>query len=218
MVPIIYMFLSPRWSPTRPILRAIFTFTFIVLVVSAYRFSEFDDSKTAALLGWFVLYISLPASAAYHVWLYRSMPTAHLNPVPRNWTYTINLAAFLLAFYGIGLMVLSDTFSSLFPWKLDVFHSQLYSATFITGAVMLITISKFATPSEFIATGLTETTFGVFSILGLIIVDSEVPDAKKIDWMAANTIGWLIMLAGFVILGSALIRAGLRQIPSNRNN
>ena len=47
---------------------------------------------------------------------------------------------------------------------------------------MLITISKFATPAEFIATGLTEAIFGIFSILGLIIVDAEVPEAKKIEW------------------------------------
>ncbi|OLS22028.1 MAG: hypothetical protein HeimC2_30820 [Candidatus Heimdallarchaeota archaeon LC_2] len=218
MASVAYMFLSPRWSPSRPILRAIFTFTFIVLVISAIRFSEFDTNKTAAIFGWFVLYISLPASAAYHMWLYRSMPTTHLNPVPRNWMYIMISSAFVLGLYGTGLLVLPDTFSSLFPWKLDVFHSQLYSATFITGAVMLITISKFATPAEFIATGLTEAIFGIFSILGLIIVDGEVPETKKIDWVASNTIGWLLMLSGFVLLGISLIRAGLRQIPGNVPN
>ena len=215
MVPVAYMFLTARWSPTRPVLRAIFTFTFIVLVVSLFSISQFDLNKTAAIWGWFALYVSLPLSAGYHIWLYRSMPTTHLNPVPRNWSYILNGTSFLLVLYGLGLIVLPATFSSLFPWKLDVFHGQLYSATFITGAIMLITISKFATPAEFIATGLTEATFGILSILGLIIVDTEV---KKIDWLATNTLGWLAMLTGFVLLGIALIRAGLRQIPGKAGN
>lgn len=42
MVSVGYMLLSGRWSPTRPVLRAIFTFTFIVLVVSLFTSSQFD--------------------------------------------------------------------------------------------------------------------------------------------------------------------------------
>ncbi|MHA1976580.1 MAG: hypothetical protein ACW98F_15765 [Candidatus Hodarchaeales archaeon] len=214
MVSVAYMFLTARWSPTRPVLRAIFSFTFIVLVVSLFSISQFDLNKIS-IWGWFILYVSLPLSAGYHLWLYQSMPTTHLNPVPRNWSNIMIGTSFLLALYGLGLIVLPDIFSSLFPWKLDVFHAQLYSATFITGAVMLITISKFATPAEFIATGLTEATFGIFSILGLIIVDVEV---KKIDWLAANTLIWLVMLTGFVLLGITLIRAGVRQFPGKTSS
>ena len=209
MVPIGFMYLSGRWSPTRPVLRAIFTFTFIVLVVSLFTSSQFDF-KSAAVWAWFALYVSLPISAGYHLWLYRSMPTSHLNPVPRNWRYILRGTSLLLALYGLGLIVLPDTFSGLFPWKLDVFHSQLYSSTFITGGVMMITIATLATPAEFIAAGLTEATFSLFAILGLIVVDADV---QKIDWSAPNTLAWLTLLAVLALLGIAMIMAGARQVP-----
>lgn len=209
MVPIGLMYLSGRWSPTRPVLRAIFTFTFVVLVVSLFTSSRFDFTSWA-VWAWFALYIALPASAGYHLWLYRSMPTTHLNPVPRNWRYILRLTSLMLTVYGLGLLILPDTFSSLFPWKLDVFHSQLYSATFITGGVMLISVATLATPAEFIAAGLTEATFSIFSILGLIIVDVGL---KKIDWSAANTLAWLALLAILALLGIAMVVAGLRQVP-----
>ncbi len=215
MVSVAYMFLSGRWSPTRPVLRGFFIFTFMVLFVSLLTISEFDNSKTIAFWGWFGLYVALPLSAGIHLWLYRSMPTAHLNPVPRNWSYLMKGMSYLMALYGIGLMVFPDIFSSLFPWKLDVFHSKLYSAIFITGFVMLITISKFATPAEFIAVGLTEATFGITSIIELIIVDTEI---KKIDWSASSTIGWLSMLAVFALLGISLVWAGANKIPKKEDN
>jgi len=209
MVPVGLMALSGRWSPTRPVLRAIFTFTFIVTAVSLLSSSQFDFNR-AVVWGWFALYISLVISAGYHLWHYRSMPTIHLNPVPRNWRTILRGTSFLLTLYGLGLILFPNAFSSLFPWKLDLFHSQLYSATFITGGVMLISVATLATPAEFIAAGLTEATFGVFAILGLIIVDASV---KKIEWAAPNTLAWLALLAVLALLGTAMIMAGVRGIP-----
>ena len=212
MVSVGYMYLSGRWSPTRPVLRAIFTFTFIVLVVSLFTSSQFDF-KSPAVWGWFVLYISLPVSAAYHLWLYRSMPTSHLNPVPAKWGLILRTTGILLGLYGLGLIFLPNTFSRLFPWALDVFHSQLYSATFITGSVMMFSITKHSTPAEFIATGMTEATFGVFSIIGLFVVDSQV---HKIDWFALNTLAWLASLVVLSVLGIAMTVASTRLVPHKK--
>jgi len=209
MVSVGYMYLSGRWSPTRPVLRAIFTFTFIVLVVSLFTSSQFDFDSPA-VWGWFALYISLPISAGYHLWLYRSMPTSHLNPVPSKWGFILRSTGILLGLYGLGLIFLPNIFSSLFPWTLDVFHSQLYSATFITGSVMMFSIAKSSTPAEFIAAGLTEAVFSIFSILGLIIVDAAV---DKIDWSAPNTLAWLSSLAVLAVLGIGMITAGTRKVP-----
>ena len=209
MIPIGYMYYSGRWSPTRPVLRAIFTFTFLVLVVSLFYGSQFDF-KSWAVWAWFALYVALPLSAGYHLWYYRAMPTTHLNPVPPNWHVILRSTSLLLGVYGLGLIVAPNTFSSLFPWKLDVFHSQLYSATFITGSVMMITIATLATPAEFIATGLNAAAFSIFSILGLIIVDADV---NKINWSAAITLVWLGSLAVLAVLGIGMIVAGTRQVP-----
>lgn len=214
MVPVGLMYLSGRWSPTRPVLRAIFTFTFIVLIVSLLHLDQFD-STNPAVWGWFALYVSLPISAAYHLWLYRSMPTAHLNPVPRRWRTILLVTSFLLALYGIGLLLFPAIFGNTFPWKLDVFHSQLYSATFITGSVMLISVATIATPAEFMTAGATELTFGVFSILGLLIVDASV---NKIEWAASNTLLWLASLVILALLGASMIMAGRRGVPHKTAN
>ncbi len=209
MIPIGYMYRSGRWSPTRPVLRAIFTFTFTVLVVSLFTVSQFDF-KAWGVWAWFALYVALPLNAGYHLWLYRAMPTTHLNPVPVNWRWILISTSTLLGLYGLGLIVWPQLFSSLFPWKLDVFHSQLYSATFITGSVMMISIATHATPAEFTAVGLNAATFSTFSILGLFIVDASV---NKIDWLAPNTLGWLGSLAVLAVLGMVMIMAGKRHVP-----
>ena len=184
MVSVGYMFLSARWSPTRPVLRAIFTFTGIVLIVSLFTSSQFDF-KSWPVWGWFAIYISLPISAGYHLWLYRAMPTGHLNPVPLKWGSVFRVAGVLFGLYGLGLLFLPNTFGDTFPWTLDVFHSQLYSAMFFTGSVMIFTIAKSSTPAEFIATGLTVATFRIFAILGLFIVDAQV---QLTDWDAPKTL------------------------------
>lgn len=209
MVSVGYMYRSGRWSPTRPVLRAIFTFTFIVLVVSAFYSDQFDF-KDVRVWVWFALYVSLPLSAGYHLWLYRSIPTTHLNPVPTKWRNVLLGTGLLLGVYGFGLIVFPNTFNKVFPWGLDIFHSQLYSATFFTGSVLLLTVAKFATPAEFIACGLTEATFGTFSIVGLFIVDAQV---QLIDWGAPNTLAWLASLAVLALLGIGMIVAGAGQIP-----
>ncbi|MEN8173236.1 MAG: hypothetical protein ABFS03_10200, partial [Chloroflexota bacterium] len=203
MVPIGFMYRSGRWSPTRPVLRAIFTFTFMVLVVSLFYSSQFNFKSWGAW-AWFGLYVTLPLSAGYHLWLYRSMPTTHLNPVPSKWRLVLRGTSTLLGIYGLGLIVAPNMFSSLFPWKLDVFHSQLYSATFITGSVMMHAIIPRATAAEFIAVGLNAVTFSSTSILGLVIVDAEV---HKINWSATNTLAWLASLAVLAALGILLIAA-----------
>ncbi|MBT3203990.1 MAG: hypothetical protein HOM14_05315 [Gammaproteobacteria bacterium] len=214
MVPVGIMFISGRWSPTRPVLSAIFTFTFIVLVVSLFHSDQFDFQYWGVWV-WFILYLGLPTSGAYHLWLYRSMPTNHLNRVPSHWFIILRITSLALVIYGIGLIISPELFSSLFPWKLDIFHSQLYSATFITGSVMLFTVSRKATRAEFITTGLTEATFGIFSIVGTMVVDISV---KKINWSALNTQAWLVMLVVIALLGISMTISGFRQSPGSIDN
>lgn len=211
LAPVAHMYFSGHWSPARVVLRGIFTFTFIVLVVSLFYLNQFDYSYWGVWF-WFGLYVSLPASGAYHLWLYRSMPTNHLSSIPRKWGFVIKTAGLSFAVYGIGLIIFPDIFSSIFPWKLDSFHSQLYSATFITGSVIMFSVANKATRAEFITVGLTEASFSVLAILGLIIVDANV---KKIDWTAMNTIAWLSSLSIIAVLGFAMMVAGARMLPKD---
>ena len=207
LIPVGYMYLSPRWSPTRPVLRAIFAFTFIVLIVSLFTIEKFDMTSWP-VWGWFAIYIGLPLSAGYHLWLYRSMPTSHLNSVLPNWSTILRITGVLFGLYGLGLLFLPNTFGNTFPWKLDVFHSQLYSAMFFTGSIMMFTVGKFSTSAEFMASGLTVATFTISAILGLFIVDA---DLQKIDWMSSTTLIWLGSLTVLALLGLTMVLAGVRK-------
>ena len=80
---------------------------------------------------------------------------------------------------------------------------------------MMISVAKLATSAEFVTAGLTEATFSLFAILGLIIVDAGV---KKIDWSAPNTLAWLALLAVLALLGIAMIMAGGRGVPHKMDN
>lgn len=90
------------------------------------------------------------------------MPIDHLQPTAASWRLPLRVTGMLLGIYGIGLIFAPSTFGSLFPWSLDQFHSQLYSAIFLTGCVMMLTVAKHATRAEFFATGMTEAAFGPF--------------------------------------------------------
>jgi hypothetical protein len=212
MAPVALMYLSGRWSPTRLVLPAIFTFTFVVLVASLYHIDRFNLAKWQVWI-WFALYVALPASAGYHLWLYRKWPRDHLPPTGGKLRITLQVSAVLFGVYGVGLIVAPDFFSGLFPWRLDHFHSQLYSAVFLTGFVMMLTVAKRATHAEMVAAGVMEIIFGVFSILGLVIVDREV---HKIDWSATNTIVWLALLVVITAVGIAMVSAKTTvTIPEN---
>ena len=212
MVPVALMYVSGRWSPTRLVLPAIFTFTFVVLVASIYHIDRFNVAKWQVWI-WFALYVTLPASAAYHLWLYRKWPRDHLEATSGKLRVSLQVSAVLFGVYGVGLIAAPDFFSGLFPWRLDHFHSQLYSAVFLTGFVMMLTVAKRATRAELMAAGVMEIVFGVSSILGLVIVDREV---HNIDWSATNTIVWLAFLVAITAVGVAMAFAN--PVVTNREH
>ena len=208
MVPVALMYSTGRWSPTRVILKAITTFTGIILGVSLYNLQQFDFGNPAVWV-WFVLYVSLPASGAYHMWLYRDMSAQHLLETTPNWRRLLRFVGQVLAIYGVGLIVAPEFFSAVFPWKLDTFHSELYSATFITGSVMMYGVSTKTTRMEFVAVGLTEAVFAICAIASLVMVDAKL---GKIDWAAPVTTIWVGLLGILAVLGVAMVLAG-RRLP-----
>ncbi len=198
-----------RWSPTRTVLRTIFAFTFVVLSVSVFYHNQFDFGRWGAWL-WFGLYISLPTSAGYHLWIYRHMKTDHLPPIAPSWSLFLTIQSISLLIYGGGLLGAPHEFSQIFPWPLDAFHSRLYSAAFIAGGIDLWSIRRMGTRFEFLAAGATAGSLGLFAIWGLIIVDAH---AKRIDWSASNTWLWLSIFSALSITGILLGWFGLKILP-----
>ena len=195
------MFWVGRWNPTRPVLWMIFVFTGVILVVSLVYLDRFDLHKWGTWV-WFAIYIGLPANAAVHLWLYRHLPPAQAFPV-KGWVGGVILIfAVLYSLYGLGLLVLPNLFSSFWPWRLDVFHSQLYCAAFLTVGVGLWVVSRQAAARELVAVGLVQATQGFFAILGLFIVDSQV---HKVAWSHTGTWMWIGMFAIFALVGVGMI-------------
>jgi hypothetical protein len=103
--------------------------------------------------------------------------------------------------YGIALLVAPETFTDFWPWEVDAFHGRLYSAIFITVAVATLAISRVASSIEVLLVGLTFLAGGVFTILGLVIVDGS---EDTVDWSALGTWVWIGVFALLLAGGLAL--------------
>ncbi len=194
------------WSPARMVVPMIFVFTIIVLMVSLVYIDRFELSKFS-VWGWFILYIGIPINAAYHLWLYRDRPAPPEYHLPSLWNQLIGAFALFLAFYGIGLLILPDTFSEIWSWQIDDFHARMYSVAFLTPAVGGLYVYRGTTSIELLTLGLTQVAGGALSIIGLLIVDSSV---KLVKWSAVQT--WL-----WIGIFSLLTFSGVIMIALSRN-
>lgn len=206
MVAVALMLRGGRWYPARPVVWTIFSFTAVVLVVSLLNTSVFDFSRWGTWL-WFALYIALPLNSAYHLWLYRRVPTTILQQISPALRYLLLIFGGALGLYGVGLLVAPLTFTAFWPWALDAFHAQLYSATFFSGAFGLIVISRAAIPYELGGAGVTQSLLGVLALVGLIIVNAQV---NRVDWSNGSTWLWVGMFAAMILVGLILLVAAWR--------
>ena len=112
----------------------------------------------------------------------------------------------LLGVYGLGLLVLPATFSAFWPWKIDAFHAQTYSAIFITAAAGTWLISSHAPREELVALGAAQLALGLLSAIGLALTDAAV---KRVDWAAPGAWAWLALFALIAATGLVKLLAGL---------
>lgn len=195
------MMLLGRWAPARLILPMLFTFTAMVLGMTLLKLDNFLYDRWATW-GWFILYIALPVNAAYHLWLYRDLPPADPAPVPTPWRYFLIGMGIVLGIYGLAQFFAPQAVSAFWPWKIDAFHGQMYSANLVTGAVGAFVLSRAAAPIEYFALGITYSVLGFFSILGLVVVDASV---HKVNWAAPGTWLWVAAFTIFLVAGLAMM-------------
>jgi hypothetical protein len=197
-----------RWSPARGVLWVIFVFTFIVLAVSIGYFFRFNLQSWSAWL-WYGLYVLLPLSSGYHLWLYRKVSDTHLSPLPSRWSNMMRVVGVLFIGYGLGLLVVPNTFSLLFPWLLDDFHSRLYSSAFISMGIGLLITAKKTDAWELIAVGLPMAVLGVLAVVGLLMVDASL---QRIVWTEIRTWAWIATCVLTTIFALLLIVMGWRRL------
>lgn len=200
---------SFRWAPGRVALAMLSVFTGLVLVVSLAYTDRFDSVKLTTWV-WFVLYVIIPIASIYVYMRYRRLPPANPNPTPAAWRTYLLIAATVLGLYGLGLLAAPDTFIDFWPWEVDAFHARLYSAIFLTLAVAAFTISQVAASIELLLVGLTQVVVGMFSILGLVIVDGS---EGTVDWSALGTWVWIGAFAVLLVTGLALLAMRYRTAP-----
>jgi len=202
MIAVAMMLAGGRWAPARLVLPMLFAFTFVVLIMSLLGLGNFRYDRLATWV-WFVLYIVLPINAAYHIWLYRRLRPADPTPVPAPWRYCLSGLGFVLAAYGVAQFFAPEFASAFWPWKIDAFHGQMYSAIFLTGAVGAFVSAHAAAPIEYFTLGITYAVLGIFTILGLVVVDASV---HTVVWAAPGTWVWVVAFAISSILGVVLMR------------
>jgi hypothetical protein len=201
MVGIVMLVAVNRWAPGRLVLPLSLVFTAIASLATVLHFEQFDPQRRATWL-WFILYIGSAVISTYFVWRYRKLPPADLTPVPRKWRLYLITQGSLVGLYGIGLFAAPLTFSAFWPWPLDGFHAQVYSAIFITNAVGALILSRTAAPVDWLTLGLAQAVFGLFAILGLVIVDAT---ARQVDWTLLGTWAWVGIFAALFIGGFAMV-------------
>jgi hypothetical protein len=204
------MLIYGRWSPARLVLALILTFTTVILVLSLAYLPVFDFKRWSTW-GWFILYILLPISAAYHLWLYRRILPPDPIPTPRIWQLYLFVQGLVAAILGVGILIAPDQFNSMWPGTFDRFHGQLYSAMYFTAMTGSWIVARSATRAEWLTLGLTQSVLGGFMLLGAYVVKAALGPDYQLTWSPLGSVVWLgffglMLLTGIVMLLQSLAR------------
>lgn len=207
MMGVLMLVVINRWAPGRLALPLALIFATVVSVASIAHLDQFDPHRRATW-GWFILYIGAAVISAYFVWRYRNLPPADPTPTPRKWGPYLLVQGSIVGLYGVGLFAVPSTFSAFWPWPIDSFHAQVYSSIFVTNAAGALILSRAAAPAEWLTLGLAQAVFGLFAILGVVIVDAT---AHRVDWALPGTWLWVGAFAALCLAGLAMIWQAYKQ-------
>jgi hypothetical protein len=199
-----------RWSPGRLVLVMAFIFTVTVSVASFINLGYFNFERKAPWL-WFLVYLASVAVSGVFLWRARARPSAKgamLNPA---WRGYMPVESAILGLYGVGLLLFPLTFSGFWPWPIDAFHAQVYSAIFLAGAGGTYLVWRNAPREELLVLGLAQFLVGLLAILGLVITDAAV---HRIDWTTTGTLCWLALFGWIGISGVFKLYAASRYFSS----
>jgi hypothetical protein len=199
-----------RWSPTRIVTPMIFIFTLIILLLSLVHLNRFDFHRPEVWI-WFLLYIIIPINAGVHIILYRQLPPADATSPYGFGKNLLRVQGMVLGVYGSVLLAIPSIAGSIWPWKIDIFHAQLYSVTFLTPALGALVLMKAASKLEWFSMGLTQSALGLFPLIGLLVVDAS---EKRVSWDSAGVWIWIILFLAIFVIGLWM----LGQAQKSKNN
>lgn len=190
-----------RWAPGRLVTTMIFVFTLVVTVISFHHGARFDPAK-AEVWVWFVLYIGVCVNAGAHLWWYRHVPAAGAPP-GRGSRAALLAQSIGLGGYGVALLIMPEPVAQIWPWKIDAFHAQLYSVTFLTPAAGALALLRSATRIDWFTLGITQLAWGLLPILALLVVDFNL---QRVAWQAAPVWVWIGLFAITATMGAWMLR------------
>lgn len=191
-----------RWSPARLVTPMIFIFTTVIMTLSFVYLDVFNFQRWEVWV-WFLLYIIIPINCAYHLWLYWNLPPADPTPPTSAGRTILSAQAVILGIYGLVLLIVPSIAKTSWAWKIDDFHAQMYSVTFLTPALGAFILAKAASKTEWLTMGLTQAILGLFPLIGLIIVDATV---KGVNWSSAGTWVWMGLFAAMFVISLWMIK------------
>ena len=207
LLPLIVFAWTARWSPGRVVLWMIFVFTTSIGLVMLIYIPKFEWTRFGTYLFW-LLYIFLPFNSIIFLYKLRNWQVAGSVATPATLRNFLLALLILLGLYGLGLLIVPETVTAFWPWKIDAFHGRIYAATFLTPAVGAWIISRRGAPSERLVLGLTLATLGVLAILGILWTNATVPLDKQINYASLGTWAFFGMNLLCSVAGFALIQSG----------
>ncbi|RUV22636.1 hypothetical protein EOB77_02150 [Mesorhizobium sp. M7A.F.Ca.MR.228.00.0.0] len=186
-----------RWSPGRLVLVMAFIFTVIVSAASFINLGYFNFERIAPWL-WFLVYLASVAVSGLFLLRAGGRPSAKGVTLNSAWRGYMSMEMAILGLYGVGLLLFPLTFGGFWPWPIDAFHAQVYSAIFLAGAGGTYLVWKSAPREELLVLGLAQFLVGLFAILGLVITEAVM---HRMDWTATGTLCWLALFGWIGISG-----------------
>ena len=197
LVVILIMAAVNRWSPARLALGMALVFTVLVSLVSLWHLDRFDFARKAPWF-WFFVYIASAVVVAAFLWNNRNLPHPGQAFRPRAPRLFYQAQAALIGGYGLALLLTPQWAAAFWPWRVDAFHSQLYSAIFISAGVGAFMLSRAAARYELATFGLAQILLGIAIIGGTWVVNYE---RQAFTWTAPGALTWLALFAAIGVCG-----------------
>jgi hypothetical protein len=197
MMAILILAAINRWSPARLILVTALVFTVLASLVSLWHLDRFDFARKGPW-GWFFVYVGSVLASAAFLWNNRDLPhpgQAFRSPMLRNFFLAQAVA---LGGYGVALLVAPAIASGFWPWPLDAFHAQLYSAIFISAGAGAYMLARAAARYELATFGFAQIILAIAAIAGAWVVNTE---RQVFSWSEPGAIAWAALFVAIGVLG-----------------
>jgi len=139
-----------RWTDIRLVMPMIAIWTGGLTIISLFYLPAFDFARTQVLT-WFGAYIVYPLIALGLMWMYWRHNGVHPldEPALPTWVrlYLLVQSSVMVAL-GLGLLLLPQTMSTLWPWKTGLMMLQLYAAPLLSYGIGSFILKRQHTWSE----------------------------------------------------------------------